>query len=68
MKLRLALIYFDDIIMFSCSAEELILQVCAVILLLQKVRVTFNVRNGKFFTERIHYLGHVIRREKLEAA
>lgn len=58
--------YLDDIITFSQTGGEQILHVHAALSRLHKTDVTLNIKKCKFFTEKIHYLGHVIRTRNLK--
>eukprot|EP00171_Calliarthron_tuberculosum_P001622 IDg1622t1 len=60
------LVYLDDIIVFSRSHEEHIDHVDRILTSLETARVSLKLRSCNFFTDRIKYLGHIIRAGKLE--
>ena len=67
-KWQFALVYLDDIVIFSPKPEEHIEHVKKVLMLLQDAGVTIKLRKCFFFTDNIDYLGHVIRPGTLEIA
>lgn len=67
-KCQFALMYLKGIIIFSCNANDHKSHVCIVLSLLCKAAFTLNLKKGKLFTEKIDYLRHVIRLQRLEPA
>lgn len=55
------LVYLDDIFMYSESSDKHISPVGQVLTLLNEAGVTLKLKNCEFFTNRIAYLGHVIK-------
>lgn len=67
-KWQIALVYLDDIVVFSRTPEKHIYHVQHVLTLLNNARATLKLKKCKFFTDTIDYLGHVIRPRRLEIA
>lgn len=68
-KWRFALVYFDDIAVFSKSPEEYIEHVRHVFTLLSDAAITLKLKKRCFFTDTIDYLGGlIIRPRQLEIA
>lgn len=67
-KLKFALVFQDDIIIFSYNAEQHILHVHAVVCLLPKRDVKLNYKKCTFFSEKSQYLVHVTRTDILDLA
>ena len=63
-----SLVYLDDIVVFSKTGEEHIDHVRSVLSLLADAGVTLKLKKCFFFTDKIDYLGHVIRPGKLQIA
>lgn len=61
-----ALIYLDDIVIFSKFVEEHMTHLRKVLTLLATSRVTLKNNKCRFFSNTIDYLGHVIRPDHLE--
>lgn len=67
-KWQSALVYLDDIVVFSRSLRNQINHVKQVLSILKDAGVTLKLMKCNFFTETIDYLGHVIRLRRLEIA
>lgn len=65
---QFAVVYMDDIVVFSKLPKNHIEQGRCVLRKLYKAGVTLKLKKGKFFTETIDYLGHVIRPGSVELA
>ena len=65
---KTCLVYLDDIIVFSRTAEEHIRHVEEVLTTLQDAGFSLKLRKCEFFAETVDYLGHVIRPERLQVA
>ncbi len=60
------LVYLDDVIVFSRTLGDHIEHVDAVLTALRGAGVSLKLRKCQFFTDRIRYLGHIIRPGTLE--
>lgn len=65
---QFSLVYLADVVVFSCSASEYIDNVKHVLMILDDARAAVKLKKRNFFTETIHYLGHVIYPGRLEIA
>ena len=65
---KTCLVYLDDIIVFSQTAEEHIRHVEEVLTTLQDAGFSLKLRKCEFFAETVDYLGHVIRPGRLQVA
>lgn len=66
-KLQLDWVYLNGITIFSRTTEEHIEHVCNIFSLLPRAGVGVNLKEFKFFTDKIAYLRHMIRTNQLEA-
>lgn len=64
-KWKLALVYLNDIIIFSKSPLKQVDHVHQVLKLLSDVEVTLTLKKFSFFTDTMDYLGHIINPGKL---
>lgn len=60
LKWQICLVYLDDVIIFSSSAEQHIKDVDQVLKRLREAGVTLNLEKCKWFTLEVEYLGHTI--------
>ena len=60
-KWKTCLIYLDDIIIYSKSINEHINHVDEVLEYLSQAGVTLKIRKCNFFTDKVEYLGHIIK-------
>jgi len=67
-KWQYALVYLDDVIIYSRSAEEHMTHVATVLRMLMEAGVTLKLRKCSLFADKVDYLGHVIRPGKLEVS
>lgn len=67
-KWQTALVYLDDIVIYSNTIKAYIGRVQQVLQLLPNAGVTLKMNKCNFLTATIDYLGHVIRPERLEIA
>ena len=67
-KWQFALVYLDDIIVFSSSFEDHKSHLRTVLKLLEAAGVTLRLAKSKFFHTEVDYLGHVIKPGALEIA
>lgn len=67
-KWQYALVYLDDVIIYSKSVEDHFAHVRTVLTLLQNAGVSLKLNKCSFFTTAVDYLGHKIRPGKLEVA
>lgn len=63
-----ALVYFDDIVIFSKSSQEHIGQVQKIFSLLRQARVTLKLKKYRFLFNKKDYNGHVVRPRSLDIA
>ena len=66
LNMTVALVYLDDIIIFSNSFQEHIQHIEAVFGRIRKFGLKLNPSKCSFFQTRIKYLGHIVSREGLE--
>ena len=67
-KWQFAIVYIDDIIIFSRTPEEHLEHLDTVLGLLAKAGVTLKLNKCHFFREQIEYLGHIIAPGELRVA
>ena len=67
-KWEFALVYLDDVIIYSKTVTEHIIHVRQVLGMLRAAGVSLKLRKCAFFKPSVDYLGHVIRPGKLEVA
>ena len=60
LKWQVCLVYLDDVIIFSATAEQHLKDVDAVLTRLREAGVTLNLEKCKWFAHEVEYLGHVI--------
>lgn len=60
------LIYIDDVIVFSSTAEQHLTDVDNVLTVLSRAGVSLKFEKFSFFTDTVRYLGHIIRPGALE--
>ena len=65
-KWKTCLVYIDDIVIFSNTVEEHIRHVDEVFTTLRQAGVTLKISKCRFFSDKVEYLGHIIRPGKLE--
>ena len=65
-KWKTCLVYLDDVIIFSKSVEDHITHVDEVLTCLREAGITLKISKCTFFSDKINYLGHVIRPGRLE--
>ncbi len=65
-KWHACLVYLDDVIVFSQSQEDHLRHVDEILGALGRDGVTLKLSKCSFFTDRIKYLGHIIRHLTLE--
>ena len=68
LRWKSCLVYLDDIIVFSRTAEEHLVHVEEILEKLQDAGVSLKLKKCRFFAETVDYLGHVIRPGLLEVA
>ena len=59
-KWQYAIVYLDDIIIFSNSVEEHLVHVSKVLDMLQRAGMTLKLKKCFFLEERVDYLGHIV--------
>lgn len=59
-KWKTALVYLDDVIIYSRTVEEHLTHVRTVLDLLKEAGVTLKLRKCEFFGRSVDYLGHTI--------
>ena len=64
-KWQNALVYLDDLIIFSADAESHLSHLDTVLTLLGKHGVTLRAQECHLFTNEVEYLGHVVRPGRL---
>lgn len=67
-KLQLAVVYLEDIVVFSRLWTERIAHVRKVFALLDNAGVTLKLKNFRFSTNTVDYLGHIITPRRLDIA
>jgi len=65
LKWQLCLVYLDDVIILSASAEQHVKDVDVVLTLLREARVTLNLEKCTWFSDEVEYLGHIVRPDQL---
>ena len=65
-KWQTCLVYIDDVIVFSKSIADHIKDVDLILQELANAGMTLRLKKCSFFTDRIKYLGHIIRPGRLE--
>jgi len=60
-KWQLCLVYLDDVIIFSASAEQHVKDVDVVLTRLREAGVTLNLEKCTWFSDEVEYLGHIVR-------
>jgi len=61
LKWQLCLVYLDDVIIFSASAEEHVEDVDVVLTQLREAGVTLNLEKCTWFSDEVEYTGHIVR-------
>jgi len=61
LKWQLCLVYLDDVIIFSASAELHVKEVDVVLTRLREAGVTLNLERCTWFSDEFEYLGHIVR-------
>jgi len=61
LKWKLCLVYIDDVIIFSASAEQHFKGVYVVLTRLREAGVTLNLEKCTWFFDEVEYLGHIFR-------
>ena len=61
LKWQLCLVYLDDVIIFSTSAEQQVKDVDVVLTRLREAGVTLNLEKCTWFSDEVEYLGHIVR-------
>ena len=56
-----ALVYLDDVVIFSASAEQHVKDVDVVLTRLREAGVTLNLEKCTWFSDEVEYLGHIVR-------
>jgi len=67
LKLQLRLVYLDDVIIFSASAEQHVKEVDVILTRLLEAGVTLNLEKCTWFSDEVEYLGHFVRPGQLRA-
>ena len=67
-KWQYALVYLDDVIVYSKTIKEHFIHVQTVLQLLRDAGVSLKLAKCSFFDQSVDYLGHVIKPGKLEVA
>jgi len=65
LKWQLCLVYLDDVIIFSASAEQHVKDVDVVLTHLREAGVTLNLEKCTWFSDEVEYLGHIVRPDQL---
>ena len=66
LEYRYALIYIDDIIIFSKSVDEHLAHLEEVFKRLREANIKLNPKRGNFVKQKLEYLGHVINPKGVE--
>jgi len=61
LKWQLCLVYLDDVIIFSASAEQHVKDVDVVLTRLREAGVTLNLEKCTWFSDENEYFGHIVR-------
>ena len=61
LKWQLCLVYLDDVIIFSASAEKHVKDVDVVLTRLREAGVTLNLEKCTWFSDEVEYLGDIVR-------
>jgi len=61
LKWQICLVYLDDVIIFSASAEQHVKDVDTVLHRLREAGVTLNLEKCTWFSDEVEYLGHIFR-------
>jgi len=61
LKWHLCLVYLDDVIIFSASAEQHVKDIDVVLTELREAGVTLNIEKCTWFSDEVEYLGHIVR-------
>lgn len=61
LKWQLCLVYLDDVIIFSASAEQHVKDVDVVLTRLLEAGVTLNLEKCTWFSDEVEYPGHIVR-------
>lgn len=67
-KWKFALVYLEEVVVFSNTVDDHIDHLKAVLKLLKNAGLTLNLKKCFFFHNNIYYLGHVIKLGSLEVA
>ena len=59
-KWQICLVYLDDVIIFSASAEQHVKDVDVVLTRFREAGVTLNLENCTWFSDEVEYLGHIV--------
>lgn len=65
-KWQIFLVYIDDVIFYSKTVEQHIVDVYKVLVKLARSGMSLCLKKCSFFTDKVKYLGHVIRPGRLE--
>jgi len=65
LKWHLCLVYLDDVIIFSASAEQHVKDVDVVPTRLREAGVTLSLEKCTWVSDEVEYLGHIVRRGQL---
>lgn len=65
---RSCLVYLDDVIIFSKTKEQHLLDVHEILDVLHTGGLSLKLRKCHFFPDCVNYLGHIVRLGKLEVA
>lgn len=65
-KWKTCLVYIDDVIIFSSSVEDHISHVDTVLTALKRAGVSLKIYKCDFFTQKVKYLGHIVRPGTIE--
>lgn len=65
-RVQFALSYLDDILVFSKSPQDHIVQVRRVLRILYNTAIALKLKSYKFFAESIDYISQIIRLGRLE--
>ena len=65
-KWKTCLVYIDDIIIYWKSVDEHIRHVDEILTTLKVAEITLKMKKCNFFSDKVEYLGHLIRLGRLE--